>query len=182
MAETENDSTTSEEINKTALEEFNTKIMKFRDNQKVLLDMLVLRLNDKLQPLIITGQTILVSSHYKNYITWWLISLALGLIGIVMLSLVPFSYNPEFSLFEAPFYRGELAHVERALENMMNNEANKLAKLEKMGGERKMFMRHAFEKRKNVSIELFCDSAAFAETFSNRKSRIKSLLNKKFFL
>ena len=44
------------------------------------------RLNDKLG--IVSGQTTLVS---QNYLTLWIISLALGISSFVILSLLPFS-------------------------------------------------------------------------------------------
>ena len=46
------------------------------------------KLNDKLGNIIVSGQTTLVS---QNYLTLWIISLALGISSFVILSLLPFS-------------------------------------------------------------------------------------------
>lgn len=96
----------------------------------------VLKLNDKLQPIILTGQTILVKQN--PVLSLWLISLLLGIFGCLILGFIPFYNNPEISLIQAPFFKGLYAKTEVQPKQHAVNE-------------RKMFLRHAFHKRLNVS-------------------------------
>ena len=116
-----------------------------------------LKLNDKLGNIIVSGQTTLVS---QNYLTLWIISLALGISSFVILSLLPFSKHPSgFSLMPtlltvaAPWQTFSSSQVtsERVaaeFEEIQNMSKLKAAAAEK---ERKLFLRHALERRKNVS-------------------------------
>ena len=115
------------------------------------------KLNDKLGNIIVSGQTTLVS---QNYLTLWIISLALGISSFVILSLLPFSKHPSgFSLMPtlltvaAPWQTFSSSQVtsERVaaeFEEIQNMSKLKAAAAEK---ERKLFLRHALERRKNVS-------------------------------
>ena len=111
------------------------------------------RLNDKL----VSGQTTLVS---QNYLTLWIISLALGISSFVILSLLPFSKHPSgISLMPAlltvaapwqTFSSSQVTseRVAAEFEEIQNMSKLKAAAAEK---ERKLFLRHALERRKNVS-------------------------------
>ena len=115
-----------------------------------------LKLNDKLGNIIVSGQTTLVS---QNYLTLWIISLALGISSFVILSLLPFSKHPSgFSLMPtlltvaAPWQTFSSSQVTSERVAAEFEEIQNMSKLKAAAEkERKLFLRHALERRKNVS-------------------------------
>lgn len=90
----------------------------------------------------------------------WILSLTLGLIGCLMIGLVPFAYNSQFAVIPPPFYRGSLEHMEKVFGKWVDDKADKLARTKAKANlehERKMFVRHALERRKNVSHLIMCE-------------------------
>jgi hypothetical protein len=111
--------------------------------------MLVLNLKpigEKIQTIIVsTTSTIRVGRNFL--VLWGLICLSC-FIGCLLLTLVPFAYTPEFAILEAPFFNGKVSHVRQVLQKLANVEEAKVAKAK--GIQRKQFLRHSLEKRKNV--------------------------------
>ena len=114
------------------------------------------KLNDKLGNIIVSGQTTLVS---QNYLTLWIISLALGISSFVILSLLPFSKHPSgFSLMPtlltvaAPWQTFSSSQVTSERVAAEFEEIQNMSKLKAAAEkERKLFLRHALERRKNES-------------------------------
>ena len=113
------------------------------------------KLNDKLGNIIVSGQTTLVS---QNYLTLWIISLALGISSFVILSLLPFSKHPSgFSLMPTlltvatPWQTFSSSQVTSERVAAEFEEIQNMSKLKAAEKERKLFLRHALERRKNVS-------------------------------
>ena len=84
----------------------------------------------------------LSGGNKHSYITLWILSLILGLTSCLLIGcLVPLAYHPQFAVnvmqAASPFYHG-----------MEKSYALAKANLEH---DRKMFVRHALERRKNVS-------------------------------
>ena len=91
----------------------------------------------------------LVIRSIPNFFSLWIVSLTLGLMGCLLLSLLP--YTPD--IHRSPFFHGETRHVRQQLEMLAAHKADRVAKMRaraKLETQRKMFIRHAFERRKNV--------------------------------
>ena len=96
----------------------------------------------------------LVIRSIPNFFSLWIVSLTLGLMGCLLLSLLP--YTPD--IHRSPFFHGETTHVRQQLEMLAAHKADRVAKMRaraKLENERKMFIRHAFERRKNVRCFFF---------------------------
>ena len=76
----------------------------------------------------------------------------MGLMGCLFLSLLP--WTPD--IHRTPFFHRETTHMRQQLELLAAHKADKVAKMKaraKVENERKMFIRHALERRKNVSLK-----------------------------
>ena len=113
---------------------------------------IVLKINDKLGTVIVSKQTTLVGN---SYFSLWLISLTLGITSFILLSLMPFSKGTAFSLLPQTSFWPNYQQSTIVMEKLAEMEKAKLKAAER---ERKLFLRHALERRKNVSnvIVYFC--------------------------
>ena len=112
---------------------------------------IALKLNSKLQAIMD-----LSSVKNNNDLTLW-VCLMLGLMGCLVVGLVPFAYHPQFAVMPAPFFRGGPVHKEKAFEKFQSAADDKWAKARAKANlalERKMFVRYALQRRKNVSNNL----------------------------
>ena len=106
---------------------------------------IVLKINDKLGTVIVSKQTTLVGHSYFNL---WLISLTLGITSFILLSLMPFSNGTAFSLLPQTSFWPNYQQNTVVMEKLAELEKAKLKAAER---DRKLFLRHALERRKNVS-------------------------------
>ena len=109
---------------------------------------IVLKINDKLGTVIVSNKTTLVGHSYFNL---WLISLTLGITSFILLSLMPFSKGTAFSLLPQTSFWPNYQSTQ-VMEKLAELEKAKLKAAER---ERKLFLRHALERRKNVSKCVF---------------------------
>ena len=112
---------------------------------------IVLKINDKLGTVIVSKQTTLVGHSYFNL---WLISLTLGITSFILLSLMPFSKGTAFSLLPQTSFWPNYQQNTVVMEKLAELEKAKLKAAER---ERKLFLRHALERRKNVSKCVFLE-------------------------
>jgi len=105
-----------------------------------------LRLNDKIQPIILYGKAFYISN---SYVTLWLISLTCGIFGCLILGLIPYTHRLAPALFAGDSssihqQRGHPSLSESVMENQKRR--SKLAE-----SERRFFLRHALDKQINVA-------------------------------